>query len=52
VANVHPQGDLGLLAVAAKGALADQDSDKQPAVKGTEFGHQRSLAVGPDVVSP
>jgi hypothetical protein len=30
VADVHPQGDLGLPAIAAEVALADQEAEKEP----------------------
>jgi hypothetical protein len=33
VAGMHPERDLGLLTVAAKGTLADEQPDEQPMIE-------------------
>ena len=51
VAHVHPQRHLGLLAVAAERALADQQPDEQPAVEVRELRPATACYSG-RVVSP
>ena len=49
MADVHPQGDLRLPAVAAEVALTDQQPDDQPLLDGRELerGHGPSLPARP-----
>ena len=50
VADVHAKRDLGLLTVAAKRALADQQADHYAALERSQWAHNRCFTALP--VSP